>query len=93
MTKVPVPVVAVKGFRVSVVTLATVGGENVVKVAGGLLSVTHTRTEEYMYFKCSHYCLRVNLSRIEITADNCCHTPHLVANTSVQKTLLILPWC
>jgi len=42
MTKVPV--VAVKGFRVSVVTVATVEGENVVKVAVDLLSVTHTRT-------------------------------------------------
>ena len=45
-----VPVVAVNGDRVSVLTLVTVGGENVVKVAAGLLSVTHTRTQEYMYF-------------------------------------------
>jgi len=85
-----VPVVAVNGVRVSVLTLVTVGGENVVKVAAGLLSVTHTRTQKCMYFKCSHYCLRVNLSRMEIKADSC-RNRHLIANTSVQRTLLILP--
>jgi len=41
-----VPVVAVNGVRVSVLTVVNFGGMNVVKVAVGLLSVTHTHTEE-----------------------------------------------
>ena len=56
-------------------TVVAVGGVNVSKVAVGLLSVKHTHTQEYMHFKCRYYCLRVNLSRIEITADSC-HNRH-----------------
>ena len=48
------PVVAVNGVRVSVLTVVNFGGMNVVKVAVGLLSVTHTHTEEYTYFKCTY---------------------------------------
>jgi len=55
ITKVPLDVV--KGFRVTVLTVVTVGGENVVKVAVGLLSATNTHAQEYMYFRCSHLLL------------------------------------